>query len=62
LIDYPSNERAVMPIKFLGKVLFPRQAPWQRRQKTKIMLLVILAAIFFAAIVVGIMLLQNSRK
>jgi flagellar basal body-associated protein FliL len=51
-----------MPIKFLGKVLFPRLAPWQRKKQTKTILLVVLVALIFAAVIVAIMLFQNSRR
>jgi flagellar basal body-associated protein FliL len=51
-----------MPINFLGKLLFPRLAPWQRKRQIKIMLWVILATVIFAASVAAIMLFQNSRK
>ncbi|HEY5345574.1 MAG TPA: hypothetical protein VIK62_04445 [Verrucomicrobiae bacterium] len=51
-----------MPLKFLGKVLFPRQAAWQQKKQTKIILWVILIAVLFAAGVVAIMLFQNSRR
>ena len=51
-----------MPMKFLGKLMFPKLAPWQRTRQAKIMVWVILAAVVFAVVVVAIMLLQNTRR
>ena len=51
-----------MPMKFLGKVLFPRLAPWQRKRQTKIIMVAILTAVIFAALVVVIMLFENSQR
>ena len=51
-----------MPMNFLGKLLFPKSAPWQRKKQTRIIVRVALAAVVFAAIVVTIMLFQNSRR
>lgn len=51
-----------MPMKFLGKVLFPHLAPWQRKKQTKIIVLVFLAAVIFAAAVGAIMLAQNAHR
>jgi hypothetical protein len=51
-----------MPLNFLGKMLFPREAEWQRKKQTKIILWVSLTAVVFAAGVVALMLFQNSRR
>ncbi len=51
-----------MPMNFLGKVLFPRLAPWQRKRQAKIILLVTLTAVIFAVTIAAIMLFQNSRR
>ncbi len=51
-----------MPMNFLGKVLFPRLAPWQRKKQTKIMLLVLFATIMLAICIVAIMFFQNSKR
>jgi hypothetical protein len=51
-----------MPIKFLGKVLFPHLAPWQRTRQAKIMVAVILITVVLAAIIVAIMFFQNGRR
>jgi len=51
-----------MPLNFLGKVLFPRLEPWRQKRQTKAILWAVLTAIIFAAVVVGIMFLENSRR
>ena len=51
-----------MPLKLLGKVLFPHEAEWQRKKQTKIILWVVLTAVIFAVAVAAIMLFQNSRR
>ena len=51
-----------MPIKFLGKVLFPQLAPWQRVRQAKIMIWVTLITIVLVAVIVAIMFFQNSRR
>jgi hypothetical protein len=51
-----------MSLKFLGKMLFPHLAPWQRQQQAKIMVWVLLTAVVFAVVVVAIMLLVNARR
>lgn len=51
-----------MPKRFLGKVLFPRQQPWQQRRQAKAIIWSLLVAVAFAAIVGGVMFLQNSRR
>jgi len=51
-----------MPIKFLGKVLFPRLPEWQRRRQTKSLLVAIAVALLFTAVVVGFMFFQNNRR
>jgi hypothetical protein len=50
-----------MPLNFLGKVLFPRQQAWYQRRQAKIIILVLLVAIGFAAFVAAIMLARNAR-
>ncbi len=51
-----------MPMNYLGKVLFPRQAQWQRKRQLKIMIWVIMVSVVFAVTVGAIILLQNSRR
>lgn len=51
-----------MPLKFLGKVLFPQLAPWQRIRQVKIMIWVTLATIVLVAVIVAIMFFQNGRR
>jgi hypothetical protein len=40
-----------MPLNFLGKVLFPRDAEWQRKKQIKIIIWVIFTALIFAVTV-----------
>ena len=51
-----------MLINFFGKILFPRQAEWQRRKQMKIMLYVVLASLVFGAIIAGIMLYLAKKR
>ena len=51
-----------MSMNLLGKVLFPKLAPWQRKKQTGIILWVILATVVFTAVVVAIMFFQNSHR
>jgi hypothetical protein len=50
-----------MPIRTLGRVLFPRQQAWQRERFVKHVLIALAVAVIFAAIVAGMMFLINSR-
>lgn len=40
-----------MPFDVLGKMLFPRLQPWERRRKVKTMTMVLLTALVFAGCV-----------
>jgi hypothetical protein len=51
-----------MPLNFLGKVLFPRLAPWQQKRQLKTMLAVIVVAVVFAAIVGVIIYFTNAKR
>lgn len=51
-----------MPMNFLGKVFFPRLAPWQRKKQAKIMLWVLFATGMLAICIVTIMFFQNSKR
>ena len=51
-----------MPMKFLGKILFPRSASWQQRRSVKILLAVILTAIIFALIVGALIFYANTKR
>ena len=51
-----------MPMKFLGKVMFPHLAPWQRTRQAKIMVWVIVTTVVLAAVIVVIMFFQNGRR
>jgi hypothetical protein len=57
-----TQSKLVMPLNFLGKVLFPRLEPWRRKRQAKAIMWAVLTALIFAAVVVGIMFLENSRR
>jgi hypothetical protein len=59
---FPIKKEPVAPMDFLIKALFPRLAPWQRRQQARIMLVVILTAVVFAAAGAAIMFFQDSKR
>jgi hypothetical protein len=50
-----------MPLNHLGKFLFPRQQAWYQRRQAKMIVLVLLVAIGFAAIVAAVMFFRNTR-
>ncbi len=50
-----------MPIRTLGKALFPRQQAWQRERKIKHILVAIAVAMVFAAAAALVMFSSNSR-
>jgi hypothetical protein len=49
-------------MNFLGKILFPLQADWQRKKQMKVMLWSILAAVLLAAFMAALMLFVNSKR
>jgi len=49
-----------MPIDQIGKILFPRLQPWQRRREIKIYIITMLTGVFFAVIIAAIIFLKNS--
>ena len=51
-----------MPINFLGKILFPRQADWQRKKQMQTMVAVLVTSVLFAAIVAGLMFFAANKK
>ena len=50
-----------MPIRTLGKAMFPRQQAWQRERRVKTILIVIGVSLVFAAVVCVVMFTSNSR-
>ena len=50
-----------MPMKFIGKVLFPRLQPWQRQRQLKTMLFVTCGALLFATLIAGVIIYTNHR-
>jgi len=51
-----------MPMKFIGKVLFPNLPPWQSQRQVKHLVAAIVVAIIIGCAIVAIMFLQNSRR
>jgi hypothetical protein len=51
-----------MPLKYLGKVLFPRSSPWQRANQMRILVGTIMVAMLVAATVTVLMLYVNSKR
>jgi hypothetical protein len=50
------------PINLLGRCLYRRQAPWEQRRKTVILLWAITTGLIFGAACVALILFQNSRR
>jgi hypothetical protein len=55
------ERRTFMPIDQLGKLLFPRLQPWQRRREMKIIITAGVTGVVFACIVAAIIFLKNSQ-
>jgi len=51
-----------MLLDLLGKLLFPRMQSWQRRREAKTILITLLVAVTFAAVVAAVMLLRDSGR
>jgi hypothetical protein len=51
-----------MPLKFLGKILFPRHADWHRRKQMKNLIAAIVVGLIVAAAVAAVILYENSKK
>jgi len=50
-----------MPIDFVGKVIFPRLQPWQRRRQLITMVYVLCGALIFATAVAAVMVFSNAK-
>jgi hypothetical protein len=50
-----------MAFDYIGKVLFPRLPPWQRRRKINVLLIAMLGALAVAVLVGGLLFLMNSQ-
>ena len=48
-------------MNFLGKILFPRHAEWERKKYMKMTIWVVLVAVIFASIVGAIMFFVGSK-
>jgi hypothetical protein len=51
-----------MPLKYLGKLLFPRQPEWQRRHQMNLLVVATVVAIVLAGLIVAVMFLLNRRS
>ncbi len=51
-----------MPIKLLGKLLFPHLPAWQQRRRATTVVVVTLTAIFFAAILGAMIFWLNTKR
>jgi cell division septal protein FtsQ len=51
-----------MPLNFLRKILFPRQADWQRKKYIRIAFWVVVMAVLFAAFMGAVMFFINSKR
>ena len=51
-----------MPLKLLGKILFPKLAPWQQRKQAETMVWVSFAAVCGSVIVGGFIFMLNYKK
>jgi hypothetical protein len=52
--------KAFMPIKYLGKLLFPRLQPEQRWYQMKTVIAAVLIAVVFAGVLMGLVFWKNS--
>ena len=51
-----------MFMKVLGKLLFPHLPAWQQRRRANTVVLVLVTAILFAAIVGAVMYWSNAKR
>lgn len=51
-----------MLLNFFGKLIFPRQAPWQQRRQLINLIASILVATVVGGVVVALMLFVNGKK
>jgi len=57
----PIKGSNLMPMNYLGKVLFPQQQPWKQRRQARIVVIVLLVTVIFSGIIVAVMFLGNSK-
>jgi hypothetical protein len=50
-----------MPMRYLGKLLFPRRTTGEQRHQMKQLIAAVVVAIIFAGVIVTIMFLLNRR-
>jgi hypothetical protein len=61
LVVIRNTIRSIMPVNFIGRILYPRQQPWRQRRQAKNLLVALGVAVAFAAIVGAIIYLRNGR-
>ena len=61
LMGEPHQKPTDMPMKYFGRVLFPRLPRWKQKQQARLLLWAVLVAVIFAVAVAAIMLYQNAR-
>jgi hypothetical protein len=49
-----------MPMKFLGKMMFPSLPAWQAKRQARHLMVALSVAVFFGLVIVAVMLLQNA--
>jgi hypothetical protein len=56
------SEGNFMPMKIMGKILFPRLPAWQQHRGAKTVFAVIMTAVIFAAIVGAMIYYGNTKR
>lgn len=56
------KQKFTMPLDLLGRLLFPRMQPWQRRREAKTVVITLLVAVTFAVVVGVVMYWRGSGK
>jgi hypothetical protein len=59
---FQKTNQHVMFMKVLGKLLFPHLPAWQQRRRANTVVLVLVTAILFAAIVGAVMYWSNAKR
>jgi hypothetical protein len=54
-------KRTAPHVKLLGKLLFPKQSPWQQRSSALILLWATTAGVLMGGLIAGFMILRNAR-
>ena len=57
-----SNRKNNLILEFLGRILFPKDASWQRREKIRTLFLSILVGLLVGGVLVLLALLMNKNR